>query len=655
MKKNRLIFASIFVLLMISVMNAQVPTYAWLTSASGINEEIPYGITVDQYGNNIYVTGKFQSKPLNMGNGISITHTGTKDYFVAKYDHEGLCVWAHEGGNQVTTEGRDVVIDANGDVIVTGALYGNSVFGGITLVGSGNWDVVVVKYNAAGDVLWAKKGSSYRQDRGNSITVDAAGNYLVTGYFGGTGVDTVNFNGYKLTGYGDRDIFVAKYNPSGDLLWVKAAGSSNSGEEGWGVVTDAQNNVYVCGQYAGTSNFGANQVTSVGGRDVFLTKLTPDGTYEWVKTFGGPKDDVVSDIDILSNGTDLVLGGYFIDTVNVGGNMILSNGADDGYVAMYKTSGDFSSFYHNGSVLGDRVYAVSAGKDNKYFIGGYYYGTVTYNGTPYTSTGGRDLFTALCVGADTVLWFKSAGGTDEDYCTDIAADKIGNLFLTGNFNLTASFDEGTLTSAGDDELYVARLGHFEVPVELVSFGASYENGAVSLNWITATETNNNGFEIERSLDKGTFAKIGFVEGNGTSTEINKYSFIDNYSSNKTVYYRLKQIDFDGSFTYSDVVEVNVTTPKDFVLMQNYPNPFNPSTSIQYQLASDGYVTLKIFDLLGREVETLVNKLESAGLHKTNFTPKGNFNSGVYFYSLKVSDKLTNNIIYSQNKKMLFIK
>ena len=311
MKKNGLFLAIFFVLLLLSNAQAQVPTYAWLTQASGPQEEIPYGITSDQYGNNIYVTGKFQSKPLNMGNGITITHTGTKDYFVAKYNHEGLCVWAHEGGNQVTTEGRDVVIDANGDVIVTGGLYGNSVFGGITLVGSGNWDVVVVKYNAAGDVLWAKKGSSSKQDRGNSITVDAAGNYLVAGYFGGAATDTVNFNGYKLTGYGDRDIFVAKYTPAGNLLWVKAAGSSNSGEEGWGVVTDAQNNVYVCGQYAGTSNFGTNQVTSVGGKDVFLTKLTPDGNFEWVKTFGGPKDDIVNDIDILSNGTDLVLGGIF--------------------------------------------------------------------------------------------------------------------------------------------------------------------------------------------------------------------------------------------------------------------------------------------------------------------------------------------------------
>ena len=235
--------------------------------------------------------------------------------------------------------------------------------------------------------------------------------------------------------------------------------------------------------------------------------------------------------------------------------------------------------------------------------------------TPYTSLGGRDLFVAQCTGADTVLWFKSAGGTDEDYCNDIAGDKIGNLFLTGNFNLTATFDQSSLTSAGDDEIYVARLGNFEVPVELVSFDAKLINGAVNLSWITATETNNSGFEIQRSLDNSSFSKIAFIAGNGSTTEISKYSYVDNYSADNKVYYRLKQIDNDGSYTYSDVVEVNLSMPKEFVLSQNYPNPFNPSTSIKYQLASDGYVTLKVYDLLGREIETLVNQLETAGTHQ----------------------------------------
>ncbi|HPN39789.1 MAG TPA: hypothetical protein PL041_15435, partial [Melioribacteraceae bacterium] len=320
--------------------------FKWVNSPSGPLEEMAYGITTDFAGANTYITGKFQSKPLNMGNGITINHTGLKDYFVAKYDAQGVCVWAHEGGGDVTTEGRDLAIDEDGNLVVTGGLYGNSIFGGIPLVGSGNWDVVVVKYNSIGDVLWAKKGSSSKQDRGNGVVVDNLGNYIVVGYFGGAATDTVNFSGYKLTGYGDRDIFVAKYNTNGQLLWVKAAGSSSSGEEGWGVTVDNDNNIYITGMYQGAANFGNLQTTGMAGKDVFVSKLSPNGDFLWVKTLLSPKDVIVYDIDIATNKNEIAIAGYFTDTVVVNNVMYFSNGSDDAFVARYSLEGNLNSFYN---------------------------------------------------------------------------------------------------------------------------------------------------------------------------------------------------------------------------------------------------------------------------------------------------------------------
>lgn len=190
-----------------------------------------------------------------------------------------------------------------------------------------------------------------------------------------------------------------------------------------------------------------------------------------------------------------------------------------------------------------------------------------------------------------------------------------------------------------------------IPVELTSFTASVNNSNVQLIWKTATESNNRGFYIERkSLDD--YEVIGFVNGAGTSTEPKTYSFSD-FKLNPGVYqYRLKQIDYDGTFEYSNSVEVDIMGPDEFSLQQNYPNPFNPSTKIEFLIAENSFVSLKVFDVLGQEVTTLINEELTAGLHTYDFNALG-LNSGVYFYKIE-----TNSIdgkAFNDVKKMILLK
>lgn len=191
-----------------------------------------------------------------------------------------------------------------------------------------------------------------------------------------------------------------------------------------------------------------------------------------------------------------------------------------------------------------------------------------------------------------------------------------------------------------------------IPVELSSFAASITGTDVNLSWITASELNNQGFEIEKSTDQNTWEKIGFVEGNGTTTEMKYYSYTDKSLQTGTYFYRLKQMDFDGTFDYSSVVEAEVTVPLEFALEQNYPNPFNPSTKINFSLAVDSKVTLKIFDLLGQEVTTLVNSELTAGNQEVTFNASG-LNSGVYFY--RINAEGTNGKNFTSVKKMILTK
>jgi photosystem II stability/assembly factor-like uncharacterized protein len=192
-----------------------------------------------------------------------------------------------------------------------------------------------------------------------------------------------------------------------------------------------------------------------------------------------------------------------------------------------------------------------------------------------------------------------------------------------------------------------------IPVELSSFTADYINAEVILKWQTASETNNRGFEVERQTDShhfpdGKWEKVGFVEGYGTTTENKFYLFADKNLQAGTHNYRLKQLDFDGSFEYSDVIRVEVTAPGKFTLEQNYPNPFNPSTVIRYHLPFDTKVTLKVYNVLGKEIAVLVNEIKKAGIYEAEFISNGEFSSGVYLYTLKAGN-------YSDTKKFLMLK
>ncbi len=208
-----------------------------------------------------------------------------------------------------------------------------------------------------------------------------------------------------------------------------------------------------------------------------------------------------------------------------------------------------------------------------------------------------------------------------------------------------------------------------LPVELSSFSANVLTNGIELNWQTATEVNNYGFEVEKKAPLnlpqgetyGDWMTLGFVPGNGNSNSPKEYSYVDEDIKNQLngkYYYRLKQIDTDGSYSYSETIEIDWTNgvtevnddnnlPKEFSLSQNYPNPFNPNTVISYQLPVNSKVVLKVYDVIGKEVATLVNNEQEAGNHTAQFNGKG-MSSGMYFYKLEAEN-------FVQVKKMILLK
>jgi len=262
----------------------------------------------------------------------------------------------------------------------------------------------------------------------------------------------------------------------------------------------------------------------------------------------------------------------------------------------------------------------------------------------------------------TTDWLEGVSFTDANNCTAVGDNGIilrttnaGTTWISQSSGTTeglygVSFtdsDNGTAVGYGGTILRTTTGG--VIPVELTAFTASISNSTVTLNWATATETNNQMFEIERSIEDGQFVTIGNVEGHGTTTEIQNYQYIDNISDLQatSLSYRLKQIDYDGSYEYSEVVEVKNLAPTEFALHQNYPNPFNPVTTIRYSLPVKAQVELIIYNALGESVTQLVNEEKEAGRYEVKFDAAA-LPSGIYFYKLKAGS-------FIEIKKMVLMK
>lgn len=281
-------------------------------------------------------------------------------------------------------------------------------------------------------------------------------------------------------------------------------------------------------------------------------------------------------------------------------------------------------------------------------------GTLTLNGNAtdvFIFQAGSTLITATDsrVTLNGVLWtniFWQVGSSSTLGVNSVFEGTImANTSITANTGATVHgrLLAGAVTATGA----VVLNANTALPVELTSFTAKFKNNVIELNWNTSTEVNNYGFEIERSKDKTDFEKIGFVEGSGNSNSAKNYFFTDEQKLSGKYFYRLKQLDNDGAFEYSKVVEVDIKQLQTFELSQNYPNPFNPTTRISYSIPLDSKVTLLIYEITGEVVKSLVNEYQTAGIYTIDFNAAG-LSSGIYFYKITANDFL-------QIKKMSVIK
>ncbi|MEO8666437.1 MAG: YCF48-related protein [Ignavibacteria bacterium] len=533
--------------------------------------------------------------------------------------------WVAQGiGTNRTLRGIDFVDD------MTGWVVGDAGYVSVTTNGGATWKNQLIQYTAPfTQGLWIFDVEFRNEMTGWMSTMDGYVNKTTNGGENWTTISTASFNYLYSICFPDEN------------------------DTGW-----------ACGRLGTiqkTENAGVNWFSQTSGTSQHLNSIVVDN-------FGFPATNIGWCVG--NGGTILGYGLIWVALVSPTTNDLNSVfPLDQNHVFIAGSAGTILETTDAGLNWMTKTSGTTEDLKSIYFINsstGYVCGT---NGTLKISTDGGD------------FWFdQSSGTTSTLHSIDFEETITDNGYAVGEDGTILSTSNGGTTwikesSGGSTPLFsvlvkevptltstmttvvkaVGKLGKYidkqpvtALPVELTFFSFSKSLNTVILNWQTLNEINNKGFDIERSDSKNGWNRIGFVEGNGNVSGLSNYTFNDNRLSPDKYKYRLKQIDFNGSYEYFNLSgEVVIGQPEGFELKQNYPNPFNPTTTIEYLLPADGNLKITIYDISGKEVMTLVNEFKNAGYHEIKFNGSS-LASGNYFYKMSSGN-------FNVIKSMILIK
>ena len=396
------------------------------------------------------------SGTVDFGDGAK--NSGSGGIVLAKYSADGQAIrWSRLWTRQASTEfmPTGLVVNADGSVIVAGYFYGTVDFGGgATLTGAGGYDLFLVKYSSAGAYLWSKRYGGAGSETATSLTADGSGNLLVTGWMQGT----ASFGGTSLASTsGSRDVFVAKYGPTGAHLWSRAFGGTST-DQGFAVAVDAGGNPTVTGYFQGSVNFGDGVLTSAGLTDVFVASFYADGSLQRSWREGGTGNDQgrALGIDGLGN---VVLAATFDGTAVFGGQSLTSVGGVDVVLAQYSSAGVTNWVRRFGGSNADLVNGLAVNAAGEIVITGTFLRWISLGGTDLSGDGSTDVFIAKYTASGAHRWSKRAGVSWDDYGNSVALDTSGDVVATGSFYSGIDLGGGTMsTVTGSTDGFLVRYG-----------------------------------------------------------------------------------------------------------------------------------------------------------------------------------------------------
>ena len=479
-KLTTLILTTLFI---INVSTGQ--SFDWAKAAGGGGSDQAYAIATDNEGNS-YVTGWF-SESAHFGD-IVLNSEGGKDVFLAKYNNSGEVIWAVKAWGVANNAAAGITLDWDDFPIITGWFAESIHFGEIVLESHGSYDMFVARYNNEGDVIWAKSAGGEGDDYGNRLTTNMEYDVLVSGSFRYTahfGEETT------ITSEGNRDIFIANYSNTGNFYWVKKAGGEGE-DRAYDIVSNNEGATYFTGVFNGKAFFGEHDIMSSSFLSTYIAKMDAGGNFLWVRRGTGGANDYARGFGISMDNEGYVYGnGTFSGRLTFSETTVEASGGEfdfDTYLVKYNHEGGLSWLRKAGGYGNDQGMDLFTDGNGNSFVTGFFSNVANFGDHALESVGKSDIFIAKYNWAGEVLWAKRAGGEYLDYGYGISPGNPENelLYICGNFQEDAAFDDIVLSNWGGLDMFVSKLNYdndfvFESNNESLVIFPNPSNGAFELN------------------------------------------------------------------------------------------------------------------------------------------------------------------------------
>ncbi len=631
-------------------------TLEWAVMCPGTTDLYPHDNTTDAAGN-VYNAGRYTGTvDLDPSAGVSsFTANGFTDAFIQKLDNAGNFLWVINFTGGTWEQISSLTCDPSGNLYAFGYFNGTVDFDPgpavFSLTSGGGYDLVLLKYSAAGNLVWAKSLGAAGNDEGLIISIDAGGNV----YCGGLFSLTVDFDPGPgtnlLTAVGGQDVFIARFDPAGNLLWARSYGTPNN-DNITGLDVNTGGDVIVTGSFSGSGDFnpdaGVQTLTAVAFSDIYFLKLNAFGNYLWCSSIGSPGFDYPNDVCFTSGNDLLVVGGFnnATDFDPGPGVNTLTPSSLDGYLLKLDAAGMFLwvKQFSGYSIIPGKVEVNPAGK---IFLTGSFDGTVDFDPDLGVVSGvsGNTTYDAFVLRLDQTgayEWHLDPEGTlNFDQIWTLSINPAGDVFFMGRFyGGTIDLLQGPGVMALTNTSPTSANGYFfkldagsPLPVSATPLTGNVRDGYAHLSWTTFWEVNNEGYWIYRSPDGIHWNEIGFVEGQGTIHQTCQYSFHDKNILTETTYYRYIQRDFNGQEYFSSIIALSPDVISGKVSPYVYPNPGPGECYINNIDVSTTPVSYRILNSQGGMVS-------SGAIHPQDGIPKVSIPGpdGNYFITLHMRGK-----------------
>ncbi len=524
--------------------------------------------------------------------------------------------------------GSDIASDAQGNVLVAGIYRDEIAYDNdpaYRLTNQGKSDIVLIKMSESGEVDWIRTIGGSGEDKAYRMITDEAGSIFLTGSFERILRFGENQDTHTLESRGKEDMFLAKFDSDGQIVWSVQSGGARS-DQGIGLATDGAGNVYVSGFFEEEAFFGeeaTEALSSKGQLDAYLVKYDANGALQWVRSIGGEKRDIASGVAVNDAGEAFLTGVTRgpAPMLDIDDHLVRGapSGQDDLFLARFSSDGELNRLVYSGGRGFDAGNAIDIDPQGNLYIVGYFEDEALIGdmqGNTHVVTGKSfDLLVARYDREGALLWARSAGGERWDNAYDIDVDELGNAYVTGFFRKSADFtgnDQSDITGQGEANAFVARYnqyGHIE--------GLQKVEGAKTEGAGIATDADGNVFLTGLFIQQAMFG-----EGSDALTSTAYNSFIVKYEAHS----------LNQDILPDEILALSEEKP-ELDLAQNYPNPFSSNTVFRIELAETVQIQLTVHDVLGRVVEEIADGELASGIHRF-FYDASRLADGKYFYTLK---------------------